>query len=146
MAAPIVGRELLEAANRGDDVYDSRVGNVIVQQNLTRLKQELAYPLYDQFRHLNKPVLICHGDQDVNVPVQEAYKIAREIKEAGKAEATLVIIPGADHSMRIAPPGTNDETRFREKFDYNYDHPFSEYFIRSLIGWTLDQFKYLQKA
>ena len=54
---------------------------------------------------------------------------------------TLVIIPGADHSMRIAPADLDDDTRFREKFDYNYDHPFSEYFMHSLIGWTLDQFR-----
>jgi len=48
--------------------------------------------------------------------------------------------------MRIAPPNLDDETRFRQKFEKAHNHPFSEYFIRSYIGWTLDQFKYLGGA
>jgi dienelactone hydrolase len=139
-------QEVLAAAHRGDDVYERKEGDVVIRQYLTRLRQELEYPLYDQFRYLDKPVLICHGDKDVNVPVQEAYKIARELQEAGNPDVTLVIVPGADHSMRVAPAGLDDETHFREKFDYNYDYPFSEYFIHSLIGWTLDQFKYLRRG
>jgi pimeloyl-ACP methyl ester carboxylesterase len=137
-------QEILAAARRDDDVYESREGDVVIRQYLTRLKQELEYPLHDQFRHLNKPVLICHGDQDVNVPVQEAYKIAQELQDAGHPDVTLVIVPGADHSMRVAPAGLDDETRFREKFDYNYDYPFSEFFIHSVIGWTLDRFNTFQ--
>jgi len=139
-------REVLVAAHRGDDVYERKEGDVVIRQYLERLKQELEYPLYDQFRHLNKPVLICHGDKDVNVPVGEAYKIAQELKDASRSDVTLVIIPGADHSMRVAPAALDDDTRFREKFDYNSDHPFSEYFMHSLIGWTLDQFNYLQDS
>jgi dipeptidyl aminopeptidase/acylaminoacyl peptidase len=139
-------REVLAAAHRGDDVYECREGDVIVRQHLTRLKQELEYPLYDQFRHLNKPVLVCHGDKDVNVPVQEAHSIAQVLRNGGNPDVTLVIVPGADHSMRIAPAGLDNDTRFREKFDYNYDHPFSEFFIHSLIGWMLDQFNYLQRV
>jgi dipeptidyl aminopeptidase/acylaminoacyl peptidase len=139
-------REVLAAAHRGDDLYERKEGDVVVRQYLERLKQELEYPLYDQFRHLNKPVLICHGDKDVNVPVQEAYKIAQELEDAGRSDVTLVIIPGADHSMRVAPAALDDETRFREKFDYNSDHPFSEYFMHSLIGWSLDRFNYLQEG
>lgn len=139
-------REVLAAAKRGDDVYERTEGDVVIRQHLTRLKQELEFPLYDQFHFLNKPALICHGDQDVNVPVGEAYKIAQELKDAGRRDVTLVIVPGADHSMRVAPVDLDDETRFREKFDYNYDHPFSEFFIHSLIGWTLDQFKTFQRS
>ena len=135
---------VLAAAHRGDEVFEVKQGNVVIRQYLTRLKQELEYPLSDQFRHLNKPVLICHGDKDVNVPVQEAYKIARELDEGGHHDVTLVIVPGADHSMRIAPVDLDYETRFREKFARKHDHPFSEYFIHSYIGWTLDQFNYLQ--
>lgn len=133
-------QEILAAARRGEDVYEAYVGEDLVRQYLTRLKEELEYPLYEQFHHLTTPVLICHGDQDVNVPVQEAYKIDRELREAGNFNTTLVIIPGADHSMRLAPPSQDEETRFQEKFDYNYDHPFSEFFIQSLIGWVRDQF------
>ena len=53
-------------------------------------------------------------------------------------------VPGADHSMRIAPADLDDETRIREKFARKHDHPFSEYFIHSYVDWMLDQFNYLQ--
>jgi len=138
--------QVLAAAHRGDDLFEVREGEVLIRQYLERLKQELAMPLYDQFRYLNRPVLICHGDKDVNVPVGEAYKIEKELRELGHPDVTLVIVPGADHSMRIAPPDLDGETRFRQKFDKTHSHPFSEYFIHSYIGWTLDQFKYLQPA
>lgn len=137
-------RNVLAAANRGEDIYEVHEGNKVIREYLQRLKEELEYPLYDQFRHLNKPVLICHGDKDANVPVGEAFKIEKELHKAGRKDVTLVIIPGADHSMRVAPAGTDDDTRFREKFEFNYEQPFSEFFIHSMIGWTLDQFKYLQ--
>jgi len=134
---------VLAAAHRGDDIFEVREGDVVIRQHLKRLKEELVLPLNDQFRHLNKPVLICHGDKDVNVPVGEAYKIDRELRALGHPDVTLVIVPGADHSMRIAPPDLDDETRLRQKFEKAHNHPFSEYFIRSTIGWTLDQFRYL---
>ena len=137
-------RKILAAAHRGEDVYEQQDGDIVVRQYLTRLKQELELPLYDQFHYLNKPVLICHGNQDVNVPVQEAYKIAKKLEEVGHPDFTLTIIPGADHSFRIAPPTLDEETRFREKFDYNDAHPFSEFFMHSCIGWTLDRLTYLQ--
>ena len=38
------------------------------------MKQEIEYPLSEQFRHVKKPVLILHGDKDVNVPLVEAYE------------------------------------------------------------------------
>lgn len=132
-------REILAAARRGEDVYEFRDGERVMRRYLPRLKQELAYPLYEQFQHIKKPVLICHGDKDVNVPVEEAYNVERELRESGNKEVTLVIVPGADHSMRMAPRDLDDETRFQEKFDYNYDHPFSEFFIHAVIGWMLDQ-------
>ncbi len=137
-------REILAAAHRGDDVYEKQDGDIVVRKYLTRLKQELEYPLYDQFKYLNKPVLICHGTKDVNVPVQEAYKIAQKLEEVGHPDFTLTIIPGADHSFRVAPLHLDEETRYREMFDYNQNHPFSEFFIHSCIGWTLDRFNYLQ--
>lgn len=139
-------RELLAAARRGEDYFEWSDSDKVVQKYLARLKEELEYPLYDQFRRIKKPVFICHGDKDVNVPVQEADKIFQELKGAGNPDVTLVIIPGADHSMRIGPPGLDDETRFRERTDYPYSYPFSEFFIHSVIGWLSDQFYYLQAA
>ena len=70
----------------------------------------------------------------------EAMKVARKLRYSGNRDVTVVIVPGADHSMRIAPPDLDEETRYREMFDYNDAHPFSEFFIHSVTGWTLDRF------
>ena len=136
-------REVLAAAKRGDDYYDGGEGNLAFRQYLGRLKQELAHPLYEQFRHVQKPTLVIHGDRDENVTHEEAFKIYDELKKAGNQQVTLVIVPGADHSMHIAPPDMDAETRLRERLSRSsYRHPFSEFFIQALIGWMKDQFKY----
>ena len=105
-------RGILAAAVRGEAVYEAREGEKVIRQYLQRLKEELELPLYDQFRHLNKPVLILHGDKDANVPVGEAFKIEKELHKAGREDVTLVIIPGADHSMRISPAGAERGAAF----------------------------------
>jgi pimeloyl-ACP methyl ester carboxylesterase len=136
-------REVLAAAKRGDDYYDGGEGNLAFRQYLGRLKQELAHPLYGKFRYVQKPTLVIHGVRDENITHEEAFKIFDELKEAGNRQVTLVIVPGADHSMHIAPPDTDAETHLRERLSrLSYRHPFSEFFIRALIGWMKDQFKH----
>ncbi len=50
---------------------------------------------------LNVPVLIIHGDQDEDVPVEEARKIFDSLKTDTK---DLVIIEGANHMLGISHP------------------------------------------
>lgn len=135
--------EVLAAAHRGEDVYEDNENGVFIRQYLTRLKEELAYPLYDQFKHIKKPTLVIHGDKDINVPVQEAYKIAQTLETQGNKRVTLTIVPGADHGMLVAPYDLEDETRFRQKWERSTNYPFSEFFTHALIGWLIDQLTYL---
>jgi dipeptidyl aminopeptidase/acylaminoacyl peptidase len=44
------------------------------------------------------PVLTIHGDNDISVPVKQAYALAEKMKEAG-ASHTLVIKPGYGHAF-----------------------------------------------
>jgi dipeptidyl aminopeptidase/acylaminoacyl peptidase len=43
------------------------------------------------------PVLILHGDQDKNVPVEHANIIAEAIRRGGNQDVTVHILPGYDH-------------------------------------------------
>ena len=51
-----------------------------------------------QMDRLLCPVLIVHGEEDVNVPVSQAKKLAAKLVEL-KKEHELVIYPGLDHSL-----------------------------------------------
>ena len=133
-------REILQAAKRGEDVFEVGEGDTFVRTHITRLKQELAFPLYEQFRNVKKPTLVIHGDRDLNVTHDEALKIAADLEKHGNENVTLVIVPGADHSMHVAPQDLDEETRMQERLSRgSYQHPYSEFFVNSLIGWVKDQ-------
>lgn len=131
--------EILAAAQRGDDEYRATVDGAPYQVHLARLMQELSYPPAEQFRYLQKPVLVIQGDHDMNVPPQDCYHIAQTLREADNQAVTLIVVPGADHSMQLAP--TDDETRLRERISMESFHrPYSDIFLRSLSKWLKRQF------
>jgi uncharacterized protein len=59
-------------------------------------------------RLLRKPFLIVHGEQDLTVPVKEAYQL---FKWSDKNISELEIIPAAGHTFNITHPfnGSNDQ-------------------------------------
>jgi dipeptidyl aminopeptidase/acylaminoacyl peptidase len=129
-------RDWLGAARRGEDVYMIGTGDEGVAMHLRRLKFELANPLAEQFRHVKKPTLVIHGDQDLNVPVEDAFEIYHELKKTGNPDVTIVTVPGADHSMHVAPATISEEKRLRERLGFaSLRHPMSEFFFDALIGW-----------
>jgi pimeloyl-ACP methyl ester carboxylesterase len=133
-------QEILEAARRGEESFEAGEGELAFLQYLGRLQQELTYPLPEQFRHIQKPTLVIHGKKDVNITYEDSIKIVRELETAGNSNVTLVIVPGADHSMHVASPDTDDDCRLQEFWTREcYRHPYSEFFIHALIGWTRDQ-------
>jgi pimeloyl-ACP methyl ester carboxylesterase len=140
-------QEILEAAQRGEESFAAGEGDLAFRQHLGRLKQELAHPLSEQFANIQKPTLVIHGEKDVNITYEESFKIDHELKTAGNSKVTLLIVPGADHSMHVAPPETDDEQRLCEFWTRDcYRHPYSEFFIHTLIGWIKDQLLYLRPA
>lgn len=51
------------------------------------------------------PVLLIYGAEDQRVPAAEsAARIAAALRDAGNADVTVRILPGADHTFRL-PPG-----------------------------------------
>lgn len=131
--------KILAAAQRGDDEYRSTVDSKPYQVPLARLKQELSHPPADQFRYIKKPVLVIQGDKDMNVPPRDCYDVAQTLREAGNQAVTRIVVPGADHSMQLAP--TDDETRLRERISMDsFRRPYSEFFLQSLSEWLNRQY------
>jgi hypothetical protein len=131
-------RNMVDAAKRGDLIYESGSGETYMRRNLRRWTQEMDYAPDAQFRHLQKPVLVIQGDRDLNVPPEDCKHIARTLSESGNDHVTLVVVPEADHSMQLAPD--DDETRLRERISFESFHrPYSAFFLHALAGWLLDK-------
>jgi hypothetical protein len=134
-----------EAAEQGEEFYEMVNGEERTKQSTKRLREEIEFPLPDQFKHVRSPTLILHGDQDVNVNVGEAPLIKKALEDGGNSNVSMVIVPGGDHSMNIAPASFDDEQRLRELYLHNsYRHPLSEFFAHALIGWLKDQMAALE--
>ena len=80
-----------------------------------------------QFRFINRPTLVIHAENDLNVPPQDAFHIAKDLARAG-VDAELKIIPGADHSFQEIAPDW--DARLREKIAMTcFNRPYvGEYF------------------
>ena len=66
-----------------------------------------------QFKYIDKPALIIHGECDLNVPVEDATFIKNELIKNGNQNVDLVIIPGADHSFQEI--AEDEDLRLRER-------------------------------
>ncbi|NND03873.1 MAG: alpha/beta fold hydrolase [Acidimicrobiia bacterium] len=130
--------EMLAAARAGADRFEYEEDGVTRSESLLRLKQELEFEYPRQFKNINTPVMVIHGDEDMNVPVSEAYEAAEELKRSGNQNVTLTIVPGADHCMHIAPSDFTFDDRMLHLFTTQRDYPYSDYFINSVIGWIKD--------
>ena len=84
-----------------------------------------------QFKYIDKPALVIHGECDLNVPVQDAASIRNELIKNGNKQVGLVIIPGADHSFQEAA-GSEDQ-RYKERMSLeSFRRPFCDAYFRAL--------------
>ena len=132
-------REIAKAAKKGDSEYVWEDEGESHREHLARLKQEIDQPLGNQFRNIRAPVLIVHGDRDLNVPADDALAAQVALEESGNSEVTLVLVPGADHGMRVAPADLDEATRLKLRMKRDRTHPVSQFFLSSVSGWILDQ-------
>lgn len=128
------------AARAGEPFYEGGQGSDYLYNCLRRRQQELAYPPAEQFQRIRRPVLVIQGDKDMNVPPGDCYQVAQALRDAGNTDVTLIVVPGADHSMQIAPD--DDELRLRERISMeSFSRPYSEFFLTSLTGWLSQQLR-----
>jgi dipeptidyl aminopeptidase/acylaminoacyl peptidase len=63
------------------------------------------YQALEWWARVRVPVLLIYGAEDQRVPAAEsAARIAATLRDAGNADVTVRILPGADHTFRL-PPG-----------------------------------------
>lgn len=85
-----------------------------------------------QFRHIRKPVLIIHGDSDLNVPVEDAFKIRDALVKNGNDHVELCIIEGADHSFNIPPE--DEDLRIMERMSLeSFRRPYNEKYFKAIV-------------
>ncbi|MCC7165532.1 MAG: alpha/beta fold hydrolase [Anaerolineae bacterium] len=131
-------RDWVAAAQRGDKHYQSEGGQAITGGQMRRLQQELTCAPADQFHYIQTPVLVIQGDCDLNVPPDNCLKIAAALRAAGNPDVTLIVMPGADHSMQLA--AQDPEIRLRERISFeSFYRPFSELFLTFLATWLTVQ-------
>ncbi|HDQ06443.1 MAG TPA: alpha/beta fold hydrolase [Candidatus Bathyarchaeota archaeon] len=93
----------------------------------------------NQFEYITKPTLIIHGKADLNVPVEDAERIKRELERKGNDIVKLVIIEDADHSFQET--AQDEDIRLRERmslssFKNRYVESYFENMIDFLKGVT----------
>ncbi|MEW6573450.1 MAG: alpha/beta fold hydrolase [Bacillota bacterium] len=127
---------MIAAARRGEVSYALQYAGRTRVVPLVRLREELAEPADGQFRHITAPVLILHGDQDLNVPPEDAARAERILREAGNRDVVRIMVPHADHSFQVA--ASDPETRMRERHSFaSFTRPYSEDLYTALVAWLL---------
>lgn len=129
----------VEAARRGETTYRFTDDDGVEQvRYLQRTIDEITHHYPDQFANVTRPVLVVHGDRDVNVPVQQAHDSAAALRASGNDDVTLAVIRGADHGMHVVAESVDDEQHLRNWFAGEGRGPYSELFIGTVVGWMRD--------
>ena len=73
--------------------------------------------------------MIIHGDCDLNVPVEDAAMIEKDLRKHGNDDVELAIIPEADHSFQEI--AESEDQRLRERMSLeSFRRPYrEEYFV-----------------
>ena len=69
---------------------------------------------------VSAPVLLLHGAEDNEIPVDNAREMEAALKAAGK-RVTLMVYPGAYHRFDRGPTATMDGDTNRQGYIYRYD-------------------------
>ena len=97
-----------------------------------RVHAEESAPKH-QFRFINRPTLVIHGEDDLNVPLQDAHNIAAALNASG-VDVELITIPGADHSFQQSAP--DPEARLRERISSDsFKRPYKEEYFMAMMDY-----------
>jgi pimeloyl-ACP methyl ester carboxylesterase len=70
---------------------------------LVFLERILEYRALEWWAQVRGPVLLIYGENDARVPARvSAERIASTLRGAGNPDVTVRILPGADHTFRLA--------------------------------------------
>ncbi|HEU0235160.1 MAG TPA: alpha/beta fold hydrolase [Candidatus Limnocylindrales bacterium] len=130
---------MLAALDAGDRTVRVEHEGVVYERSLAGLDYDLRHAPADQFAHLTCPVLVIHGAEDMNVPVEDAFATIATLWRAGNRSVDLTILAGADHSFQLGPDDPEDRLRerltlrsFGRPFHPAYPAPIVDFLARHL--------------
>lgn len=128
-------REMLEAAERGEQEYEVVGQGICVCLGLHRRREELRWPPREMFAHLQAPALALAGEFDLNVPPEHAAEAAGLMRAAGNGSAVSRIIAGADHSFQVSDD--DEDVRFRQRYSWEcLRQPYCQKMYKVVAEWV----------
>lgn len=126
---------LIEAARQGEEMVVLEGHGVKVEARTARLRQDLATSYADELRVIGCPALVLHGGDDLNVPVEDALRSYRVLREAGNDDVELVILPGLEHYFCPVPRDPGQRVWERITRDA-IRKPMAPLALRVIAAWT----------
>ena len=108
---------LIDAARSGLEFIEVKQNGKIVKIPCDPRCYQPQHAPSRLFRHIQKPALIIHGENDLNVPVEDAFGIENELASCGNRKVRRAIIPGADHSFQQTPEDPEERLLERLSLD-----------------------------
>jgi dipeptidyl aminopeptidase/acylaminoacyl peptidase len=122
------------AAKEGKTEYEITYKDRSWTVPLNTPSRKPEYASSNQFKYIQKPVLLIHGEYDLNVPIEDVYLIEKELRANGNNDIELVVIPNADHSFQEV--AEDEDTRLRERMSLeSFRRPYKREFFDAVIDY-----------
>jgi pimeloyl-ACP methyl ester carboxylesterase len=99
---------------------------------LTWLREHYLQDPLENLRHVNCPVLVIHGEKDLQVPPSEAALITTTLEEVENADVTVYVFPDLNHLLRYHPEPPS--LAFRHVGD-----PVDPRVVKAVTDWVVEQ-------
>ena len=123
-----------KAAKEGKTEYEITYKDKSWKVPLNTPSRKPEYASSKQFKYIQKPVLLIHGEYDLNVPIEDVYLIEKELRANGNNDIELRVIPNADHSFQEVVE--DEDTRLRERMSLeSFRRPYKREFFIAVINY-----------
>lgn len=134
----VTGAELIAAIGEGRRTIRVEDSRGTFERSVDPLAYDIGLPPADQFAFVQCPVLVVHGADDLNVPVEDAFATTSALWAAGNRSVELSVIARADHSMQSTPD--DEERRLRERMSFaSFRNPFDPRYPGVLVDFLQRQ-------
>lgn len=100
--------------------------------SLIWLREHYLQDPVDSLHKIRCPVLVVHGEKDLQVPSSEASLIAAALEEAGNADVTVHVFPDLNHLLRHHPEPPS--LAFR-----HVGEPVDPRVVKVITDWVVEQ-------
>lgn len=117
--------DYIAATIRGDESFTFGDSSWSYTESLNLFKSHLKLPANTFMHQVQAPVVILHGEKDMNVPASEAELAFQLLKTRESVKCELKIFAGLEHSFRRVPEVGTD---FIQAMSLKLDPDFIEFF------------------